>query len=99
MNTRLSKILDPRTPEGKEVYFITYGTGSHLANCYSTIYAKDIEEARKIAFRTTGGQHAFLYEPLYWVEGGQTQAERYNLALVPLQPQYPISARNPKYNP
>lgn len=90
MQQRLSKLIDPKTPDGMEVYCLTYGEGSNLANCYSAFYARDIAQARKIAFETTKGKHAFLYEPQFWIlDDGHTQAERYRLELVPLQPQKP----------
>lgn len=93
----LSQILDPACPEDKQVFFVTYGFGSTLEGCYSSLYATDVEEARALAFRTTQGKHAFLYEPPMWVDGGQTQAEKYSLRLVPLQPQKHITPLNRKY--
>ncbi len=93
----LSQILDLACPKDKQVFFVTYGAGKNLENCYSTLYATDVSEARKLVFAVTQGKHAFLYEPEFWVEGGQTQAERDNLRLVPLQPQKSLTPYNRRY--
>lgn len=94
----ISQLLDPACPKDKQVFFVTYGSGKNLANCYSTLYATDIEEARRLVFHVTGGKHAFLYEPRFWIEDdGRTQAEHYNLRLVPLQAQKSINPFNRPY--
>ena len=64
-------------------FFVTYGTGTNLANCYSVIEADGYEQARQKAFEVTEGRFAFMYDE--WQFKGQP--ERYNLTEVELQPQ------------
>jgi hypothetical protein len=80
MSTTLSK---PARPAGLQSFFVTYGIGSHLAGCFSEIWAKDVEKARKLAFKTTQGKHAFLYAERDWELLDQRETRE-----VPLQPQH-----------
>lgn len=85
--------------EQARTFYVTYGEGSTLQGCYSTFFAPDIEQARNAVFKVTGGKHAFLYAEEDWIIGGVSQAERYDLRLVPLQPQKRITPFNRKYLP
>jgi hypothetical protein len=92
---------EPQAPSGatpkERRWYITYGQGSNLQNCYSEFYADSHEEAGKIAYAGTGGKHAFMYSRENWEDNGITQAERYGLREVPLQPQKRISKYNEGY--
>ena len=63
--------------------YVTYGSGSNLAGCYSIAYGEDYDECRKIANLHTRGKFAFTYTEAQF-EG---QIERFGLSEVPLQPQ------------
>jgi hypothetical protein len=99
MTTRLSDV--PSVPsESPRLFYVTYGCGSLLGSCYSTLLAHSWDEARTKAFAVTKGQHAFMYSTREWADkDGETQAERYNLREVPLQPQRRITPFNRKYLP
>lgn len=62
-------------------YYVTYGFGSRLANCYSAVKGEDIEDVYRQINGTTRGHYAFCY--------GETefdgQIEQYGLTEVPLQ--------------
>lgn len=81
------------------LYYVTYGFGSNLEGCYSSFPAATAEEAREIVFKGTHGKHAFIYSCRDWHNGwtGASQAEKYNLREVPLQPQKAITSHNRKY--
>ena len=64
-------------------FFVTYGSGTNLANCYSAIEADSYEQARQKAFEVTSGKFAFMYDE----EQFTGQVERWNLTEVELQPQ------------
>lgn len=64
-------------------FFVTYGFGSNLGNCYSIVDAANYGEARKIIHDTIGDKFAFCYEESEF-EG---QPSRYGLVEVPLQAQ------------
>lgn len=80
-----------------QLFYVTYGEGSTLQGCYSSFFAPDIEQARNAVFKVTGGKHAHLYAERDWVIEGVSQATRYKLRLVPLQPQKRITPHNRKY--
>ena len=63
--------------------YVTYGSGSNLAGCYSVAYGEDYDECRRVAMLHTGGKFAFTYTEAEF-EG---QIERFGLSEVPLQPQ------------
>jgi len=64
-------------------FFVTYGLGSNLANCYSKVLGVDYGEARRLVDDVTQGKFAFMYDKQEF-EG---QAEEYGLTEVPLQAQ------------
>lgn len=71
-------------------FYVTYGNGSNLASCYSVVQALDEETARNAVFNVTKGHHAFIYDETHWTLYGtkdETQAEKYGLTIVDLQPQ------------
>ncbi len=88
MSAALSSVMHRLIKKAGEArFYVTYGFGTNLQNCYSELFAQSIEEARELAFATTKGKHAFLYSSRDWMIDGKTQAEAYNLREVPLQPQ------------
>lgn len=64
-------------------FYVTYGFGTNLASCYSTVRAVDYPEARQEVFKATGGKFAFLYDEKDFAG----QPEKYSLREVELQPQ------------
>lgn len=70
-----------------KTFYITYGNNSLLRNCYSIVDAVDYTAAREIVHKVTNGKFAFMYSKEDWYEGGKSQAEKYSLSLVSLQPQ------------
>lgn len=67
-------------------FYVTYGYGSNLRDCYSTVEAESYAEARKHIMEVTGGKFAFDYPQ----EKYASCIGRYNMVEVPLQPQvYP----------
>lgn len=64
-------------------FYVTYGFGSNLKNCYSTIQAEDYTEARIQIDKVTQGKFAFCYDEKEFCD----QAEEYGLTEVSLQPQ------------
>ena len=64
-------------------FFVTYGTGTNLANCYSVIEADEYDQARQKAFEVTEGKFAFIYDE----EQFFGQIEKWDLTEVELQPQ------------
>lgn len=78
-------------------WFVTYGHGSTLENCYSEFYAETHFKAAGKAFRGTGGKHAFLYSYAEWHASGKPQSEEYALREVPLQPQRRVTPHNEGY--
>ena len=69
-------------------FFITYGLGSKLSNCYSVIEAGDYAAGRRAAFNATGGDYAFFYDD---EADFARQVARYGFTEVPIQPQGVIS--------
>lgn len=63
-------------------FYVTYGGGSRLANCYSRVAAPDYDSAREIIAEKIGDKFAFCYT----AEEFEGQPEKYNLTDVPLQP-------------
>ena len=64
-------------------FYVTYGVGTNLAHCFSTIRAKDYAAAEKLVIDVCGRQYAFVYDAAQFAG----QVEAYNLKLVALQPQ------------
>lgn len=64
-------------------FYVTYGLGSNLRNCYSTVEADSWGEARKQVMEVTGGNFAFDYSESQF----DSCIGRYNMTEVPLQPQ------------
>ena len=64
-------------------FYVTYGCGTNLAHCFSTIRAKDYAAAEKLVIDVCGRQYAFVYDAAQFAG----QVEAYNLKLVALQPQ------------
>jgi hypothetical protein len=64
-------------------YFVTYGFGSNLGQCYSMVEAENYSEARNLIHEITDGAFAFCYDEKEF-EG---QVADYNLSLIPLQKQ------------
>lgn len=88
--------LDARLAQkaGEARFFVTYGSGSNLENCFSELRAIDYNAARTAAFRATGGKHAFMYSEPEWIVDGLSQQEQYGLREVPLQPQKRVTTFN-----
>jgi hypothetical protein len=63
--------------------YVTYGFGSNLANCYSTVEAEDYSACYRIIEEVTQNKYAFAYSE----ERFAGQVERYGLTEVPLQAQ------------
>lgn len=64
-------------------FYATYGLGSNLRNCYSTVEADSWGEARKQVMEVTGGNFAFDLLTSQF----DSCIGRYNMTEVPLQPQ------------
>lgn len=64
-------------------FFVTYGFGSNLKNCYSKVTGPDYSTARALVDDVTEGKFAFMYD----AERFAGQVEKYGLTEVPLQPQ------------
>ena len=62
-------------------FYVTYGWGSRLANCYSRVAAPDYASAREIIAEKIGEKFAFCYT----AEEFEGQPEKYNLTDVLLQ--------------
>lgn len=74
--------------DGLYPFFVTYGMGGNLANCYSKVWAEDYSAARDQIDDVIKGRFAFCYD-----EGGFAgQPEKYGLSEVPLQAQVLNSA-------
>lgn len=66
--------------------YITYGSGSDRANCYSVVEGTDYAECREIVNNVTHGKFAFDYTEDRFVG----QVERFDLTKVELGPQVTI---------
>ncbi len=64
-------------------FYVTYGLGTNLRGCYSTVEADSWGEARKQVMEVTGGKFAFDYPESKFADC----IECYSLKEVPLQPQ------------
>lgn len=64
-------------------FFVTYGSGSNLAGCFSVIESQTYGTARAVASRVTRNKFAFMYTEKDFAG----QVEQYNLTEVPLQAQ------------
>lgn len=69
--------------DNKEKFYITYGFGSNLANCFSVVEGENYGVARKEVDTVTSGKFAFMYDEKEFAG----QQERYRLTEVPLQAQ------------
>ena len=96
LDAEIAKLLclshNPEVPEGKVVmqepngaynFYVTYGCGSNLEGCYSTVYADSYDEARSWIDYETGGKYAFVYEH----DKYEDAIAYWNLTEVPLQAQ------------
>ena len=64
-------------------FYVTYGCGSNLANCYSKVEAEDAHAGREAVRLVCGAKFAFFYDE----EGFAGQVEQFGLREVPLQQQ------------
>ena len=64
-------------------FYVTYGFGSNLANCYSVVPSVDYASARAEVDKVTGGAFAFIYDE----DEFRGQAEKYGMTNVALQAQ------------
>ncbi len=67
-------------------FYVTYGFGYNLRDCYSEIEAESKDAARKIAFDITKSKFAFIYPESEF----DSAIKRHGLHLVPLQPQITV---------
>lgn len=63
-------------------FYVTYGHGSNLRDCYSVVEGEDYAECRRILHEAIGDNFAFMYSE----EEFAGQVEDYNLRKVELQP-------------
>ena len=63
-------------------FYVTYGCGTNLRNCYSAIQAVDYDDAMNIVFTEIGSAFAFMYDKTEFAG----QAEKYGMHEVELQP-------------
>lgn len=70
-----------------KLYYVTYGNGSNLGNCFSKVEVPDDAAAWSFVQNQIGPAYAFIYGEADWTMDGKTQAERYSLTEVPLQSQ------------
>ena len=64
-------------------FYITYGSGTNLANKYSCVEANDYSPARLVIFQHTRGRFAFMSDEVDVLP----QIERFSLTEVPPQAQ------------
>ena len=64
-------------------FYVTYGFGSNLRNCYSVVQAENYAAALQHIHEITGGKFAFCYDEKEFGD----QPEKYGLTEVTLQPQ------------
>lgn len=64
-------------------FFITYGNGTNLRNCFSIIEAEFESGAREILKEHIENKYAFIYT----ADEFAGQVEQFGLEEVPLQPQ------------
>lgn len=64
-------------------FFVTYGFGSNLGQCFSEVEAENYSAARDAIHKVTDGKFAFCYT----AEEFKGQPEKYDLREVELQPQ------------
>ena len=63
-------------------FYVTYGCGTNLYNCYSVVQGFDYEDARNTVFTEIGPAFAFMYDEDQFAG----QAEKYDMREVELQP-------------
>lgn len=75
-------------------FYVTYSSGSNLANCFSVVEAPNYRAARNQITEVTQRRYAFMYDRDDWEIdtslGPRTQQELYGLKEVPLQAQVKI---------
>jgi hypothetical protein len=70
-----------RPDDHLDKFFVTYGNGSNLKDCYSIVEAKDMKEAREKIHEEIGQDFSFCYEIRFL----KAQISNYGLQEVPLQ--------------
>jgi len=88
MSLRRAKCAVAEINEGGEKmnFYVTYGCGSKLRDCYSIVEAPDYVAARKLIHAEIGTDFAFVYDENDFAG----QVEQYGLKLVTLEAQGPI---------